>query len=247
MPRTLQSLFKNLRSPVMSENFAYRLWRLASYLRLNIGNLRNQQGSLETVDLKGLPDIDYYTRFGTTIDPLREYVLSIMRHEQVLFTEESWKRSLIYTVAVFNIITSMPWQVQLWVMGNWLNGAFAHKWLSCFWCQRSANLSAVYSPIEALLRCVRSKRQLDWRHGATNCGISGETNDWDRTHHTKFRETSSQANVRKLNVSARAEWSPDFYRWRTCNNHETILIGEVRRARSASTSVAGEAGNAGLE
>jgi len=47
---------------------------LASYLRLNIGNfLRNQQGSLETVDLKGLPDsfIDYYTRFGTTIDPAR--------------------------------------------------------------------------------------------------------------------------------------------------------------------------------
>jgi len=69
----------------------------ASYLRLNIGNfLRNQEGSLETVDLKGLP-----TALLTTTPALeprstsREYVIKHHApvHEQVLFTEESWKRS----------------------------------------------------------------------------------------------------------------------------------------------------------
>jgi len=62
-------------------------------------SLRNQQGSLETVDLKGLPTaLLTTTRFGTTIDPLREYVIKHHApvHEQVLFTEESWKRSALY-------------------------------------------------------------------------------------------------------------------------------------------------------
>ena len=75
MPRTLQSLIqklaiardqRELRLPFMDAAgvvFEAQHWGIS---------LRNQQGSLETVDLKGLPYsfIDYYTRFGTTIDPL---------------------------------------------------------------------------------------------------------------------------------------------------------------------------------
>ena len=103
MSRTLQSLIQNL--AIARDEQALRLpfmdmagvvfeaphWGIS---------LRNQEGALETVDLKGLPDsfIDYYTRFGTTIDPLREYVIKHHApvHEQVLFTEESWKRSALY-------------------------------------------------------------------------------------------------------------------------------------------------------
>jgi len=62
--------------------------------------LRNEAGDLEQVDLKGLPDsfIDYYTQYGMAIDPLRAYVLAHHApvHEQVLFTEASWKRSDLY-------------------------------------------------------------------------------------------------------------------------------------------------------
>ena len=63
-------------------------------------SLQDAAGKLEQVDLKGLPDsfIDYYTQYGMTIDPLRAYVLAHHApvHEQVLFTEESWKRSDLY-------------------------------------------------------------------------------------------------------------------------------------------------------
>lgn len=80
MPETLQSLVqklaiardeRELRLPFMDaagELFNAQPWGIS---------LCNQEGKLETVDLKGLPDsfIDYYTHFGTTIDPLREYVI----------------------------------------------------------------------------------------------------------------------------------------------------------------------------
>lgn len=62
--------------------------------------LRNRAGELEQLDLKGLPDsfIDYYSQYGMAIDPLRAYVLAHHApvHEQVLFTEASWKRSDLY-------------------------------------------------------------------------------------------------------------------------------------------------------
>jgi DNA-binding CsgD family transcriptional regulator len=63
-------------------------------------SLRNKAGELASVDLKGLPDsfIDYYMNYGVEIDPLRAYVLTHHApiHEQVLFTEESWKYSTLY-------------------------------------------------------------------------------------------------------------------------------------------------------
>jgi len=85
----LQSLVQELAS-VMSENFLPFMDALASYLRLNIESLRNQQGSLETVDLKGLP-----TALLTTTPALEpRSIHKNMRQFCVLFTEESWKRSL---------------------------------------------------------------------------------------------------------------------------------------------------------
>ena len=63
--------------------------------------LRDETGALSQVDLQGLPDsfIDYYTQYGIEIDPLRAYVLEYHApvHEQILFTEESWKHSDLYT------------------------------------------------------------------------------------------------------------------------------------------------------
>jgi DNA-binding CsgD family transcriptional regulator len=63
-------------------------------------SLRDESGRVAQVDLKGLPDsfIDYYTQYGITIDPLRAYVLAHHApvHEQVLFTEENWKRADLY-------------------------------------------------------------------------------------------------------------------------------------------------------
>jgi DNA-binding CsgD family transcriptional regulator len=62
--------------------------------------LRDENGALSQINLKGLPDsfIDYYTQYGIEIDPLRAYVLEYHApvHEQILFTEESWKRSDLY-------------------------------------------------------------------------------------------------------------------------------------------------------
>jgi DNA-binding CsgD family transcriptional regulator len=63
-------------------------------------SLRDASGNLGQVDLKGLPDsfIDYYMDYGITIDPLRAYVLEHHApvHEQILFTEQSWKHSDLY-------------------------------------------------------------------------------------------------------------------------------------------------------
>jgi DNA-binding CsgD family transcriptional regulator len=63
-------------------------------------SLLNKSSELASIDIKGLPDsfIDYYINYGVTIDPLRAYVLNHHApiHEQVLFTEESWKRSTVY-------------------------------------------------------------------------------------------------------------------------------------------------------
>jgi len=72
------------------ELFEAQHWEFPSQSTGFAGNCRSQRS----------PDsfIDYYTRFGTTIDPLREYVIKHHApvHEQVLFTEESWKRSALY-------------------------------------------------------------------------------------------------------------------------------------------------------
>ncbi|MDJ0616223.1 MAG: LuxR C-terminal-related transcriptional regulator [Calothrix sp. MO_192.B10] len=53
-----------------------------------------------TIDIQGLPDgfIDYYEKIGILIDPVMEYVWKnhAPAHEQVIFTEETWKQSQLY-------------------------------------------------------------------------------------------------------------------------------------------------------
>ncbi len=53
-----------------------------------------------TIDIQGLPDgfIDYYENIGILIDPVMEYVQEnhVPTHEQVIFTEDTWKQSQLY-------------------------------------------------------------------------------------------------------------------------------------------------------
>ena len=53
-----------------------------------------------TIDIQGLPDsfIDYYENIGIFIDPVMDYVWEnhVPTHEQVIFTEDTWKQSQLY-------------------------------------------------------------------------------------------------------------------------------------------------------
>jgi DNA-binding CsgD family transcriptional regulator len=61
------------------------------------GKVPKNQG---TIDLKGLPDsfVDYYAAVGAEIDPVMDYVITNHApvHEQVIFTEETWKKTKLY-------------------------------------------------------------------------------------------------------------------------------------------------------
>jgi DNA-binding CsgD family transcriptional regulator len=58
-------------------------------------------GKADALEMKGIPDtfIDYYQQIGSNIDEITKYVKKyhIPIHEQVIFTEEAWKQSLLYT------------------------------------------------------------------------------------------------------------------------------------------------------
>lgn len=228
MPSSLQSLVqelalarneRELRLPFMDaggELFEAQHWGIS---------LRNQEGKLSTVDLKGLPDsfIDYYTRFGTTIDPLREYVIKHHApvHEQVLFTEESWKRSALYVHGCglqYNHEHAMTGPI----VGHGQLIGMVHfartSGYPAFDAKDLANLSALCAHLSAnlaLLR-VRSKRPIsEWAtqltarelqiaelvaKGLTNAEIGVEL--WITQNSVK---QALKRMFRKLNVSARAE------------------------------------------
>jgi len=197
MPRPLIIFGSELWSPVMSENFAYRLWmRLAELLRLNDISLRNQEGSVETVDLKVYPaTCDYYTRFETDRSTPRIWRLSIAASSwaSVIHGKQS---TGIYIHDFFNIITSMPWQGPIVVMGS---GGMVHllalKWLSTlFWCQRSCKsqcpILLIYQrhAVKVFAQATYIQAKLDWRHGLQIAGRKDWPNtEWDRTlDRTKF-------------------------------------------------------------
>jgi DNA-binding CsgD family transcriptional regulator len=62
--------------------------------------LQESQGKNANIEIKGLPDsfIDYYKEFGAALDSVMKYVITHHApvHEQVIFTEETWKQSQLY-------------------------------------------------------------------------------------------------------------------------------------------------------
>ncbi len=103
MSKPLQSLIQEIaESPTEKDlrlHFMDKAGALFSSQHWAISLHRYQDG-LDTIDLKGLPDsfVDYYRETGIKIDPVMHYVMEnhAPAHEQLLLTEEDWKRSLIY-------------------------------------------------------------------------------------------------------------------------------------------------------
>nr|WP_322656753.1 LuxR C-terminal-related transcriptional regulator [Dendronalium sp. ChiSLP03b]MDZ8203003.1 LuxR C-terminal-related transcriptional regulator [Dendronalium sp. ChiSLP03b] len=62
--------------------------------------LHDSLGQRATIEIKGLPDsfLDYYETIGAEVDPVIKYVSKhhIPVHEQVIFTEATWKQSQLY-------------------------------------------------------------------------------------------------------------------------------------------------------
>lgn len=194
--------------------------------------LQDVSGNLEQVDLKGLPDsfIDYYTQYGITIDPLRAYVLTHHApvHEQVLFTEESWKRSDLYVQGCGRQYDHEHAMTGAIVGSGKIVGLVNFARTSgtpAFDRQDLIYLSAVCSHLSASLAALRSQARL-WNsemyikltpreqqiaqlvaQGLTNAEIGAQL--WIT------QNTVKQALKRmflKLNVSARAELVAELFR-----------------------------------
>lgn len=185
--------------------------------------LRNEVGDLEQVDLNGLPDsfIDYYTQYGMALDPLRAYVLAHHApvHEQVLFTEASWKHSDLYLHGCGRQYDHEHVLTGAIVGGGKLTGLvnFARtSGTSAFNAQDLAHLSAICAHMSATLATVRMRPRLSHAlmqltpreqqiaqsvaKGLTNAEIGIEL--WISQNTVK---QTLKRMFRKLNVSARTE------------------------------------------
>ncbi|WP_224094702.1 LuxR C-terminal-related transcriptional regulator [Nostoc sp. MS1] len=64
--------------------------------------IHGKAGQRGTIHLQGLPDsfIDYYSQIGAALDKVMEYVVShhAPAHEQLIFTQETWKQSELYQI-----------------------------------------------------------------------------------------------------------------------------------------------------
>jgi DNA-binding CsgD family transcriptional regulator len=129
-------------------------------------SLRDEAGNLAQVDLKGLPDsfIDYYLQYGMTIDPLRAYVLKHHApvHEGILFSEEDWKRSELYTKGCGRQYDHEHAMTGAIVGNGTIIGLvnFARKsGTSAFNTQDLAHLSAICAHLSATLAHLRTRSQ----------------------------------------------------------------------------------------
>jgi len=97
MPRTLQSGSRTCDRPWWART-SPTVYGCGGYLRLNIGNFPSQSTGFAGNCRSQRSTRQLYWLlhpFGTTIDPLRIWIKHHAPvHEQVLFTEESWKRSI---------------------------------------------------------------------------------------------------------------------------------------------------------
>jgi DNA-binding CsgD family transcriptional regulator len=190
--------------------------------------LRNDAGDLEQVELRGLPDhfIDYYTQYGVTIDPLRAYVLAHHApvHEQVLFTEETWKRSDLYVHGCGRQYDHEHALTGPIVGGGKLIGLvnFARtNGTSAFDTQDLMHLSAICAHLSASLAGLRQPRSSDLlmqlsprerqiarlvAKGLTNAEIGKQL--WITQNTVK---QTLKRMFRKLNVSARAELAAKLF------------------------------------
>ncbi|MCP6758262.1 MAG: LuxR C-terminal-related transcriptional regulator [Fischerella sp. CENA71] len=184
--------------------------------------LHDTTGQRASIDIKGLPDsfIDYYESVGAAIDPVMDYVMEhhVPAHEQVIFTETTWKQSQLYQSGCGKIynhehIMTGPIVGQGKLIGT-VHFARTNK-TSAFNSRDLMRLSALCAHISAKLAFLRAKQELNQvacltqrelqiaslvAKGLTNAEIAAEL--WISQNTVK--QTLKRV-FRKLNVSARAE------------------------------------------
>lgn len=228
MPKPLQSFVQDLMSVQDEKELRLRFMDVAEelfHVQHWAISLRYGETGGESIDLQGLPDhfVDYYRNFGIALDPLRHYVIEYHApvHEQVLFTEETWKRSALYIQGCGRQYDHEHAMTGPIVGHGQLVGTVHFARTSgkpAFNASDLANLSAVCAHLSATLALLRAQPQKlisEWTirltprelqiaelvaKGLTNAEIGIEL--WITQNSVK---QALKRMFRKLNVSARAE------------------------------------------
>ncbi|MBD2195761.1 MULTISPECIES: LuxR C-terminal-related transcriptional regulator [Calothrix] len=194
-------------------------------------------GQKSSIYLKGLPDsfIDYYSTLGAALDKVMEYVVChhAPAHEQIIFTEATWKQSELYQIGCGKIYDHEHIMTGPIVGDGKLVGTVQFARTSgnpAYNTQDLLQLSAICAHISAKLALLRSQHELFLpKHeisltarelqiaalvakGLTNAEIAAEL--WISQNTVK--QTLKRI-FRKLDVSARAEMVARLQLSRVCN------------------------------